>query len=122
MQFFVEMKLSDASRGQFDTTWSEAITFITQMAIPTVQMLADLKAKGKLIGGGPRVGDIWLVLIIEAESALELDKMLEVLPLWPRMQTTIAPLTTLPDRILSLRHKLAWIKDNLDAAFPKDLV
>lgn len=104
------MKLSDTSRGQFATTFSDAITFITQMAIPTVEMLRDLIAQGKIIAGGPRAGDIWISVIAEANSALEIDRMFETLPLWPRMETFVSPLTTVDDRITALQNKLAWIK------------
>lgn len=119
MQFVVDMKISDTSRGDFRVSYPEAISFIRDFAIPTVQALGELKSQGKIIAGGPRAGDIWLTFIIEANSAADIDKMFEVLPLWPRLETTVWPLTTTADRIDSFKRKLAAIKDQIDSAFPK---
>jgi muconolactone delta-isomerase len=55
-------------------------------------------------------------LIVNAESVQELDDLLTGLPVWPRMETQVTPLTTFDGRALSLRPRL----DHLKAQVPQD--
>jgi hypothetical protein len=52
-------------------------------------------------------------LIVEANSALELDEIIENLPMWPRMNTTVMPLTTFDGRIQAIVPRLERIKARL---------
>jgi muconolactone delta-isomerase len=55
-------------------------------------------------------GAIGLVLIVNAESARELDDLITSLPVWSRMETEVPPLTTFEGRAESLRPRLEQLK------------
>ena len=55
-------------------------------------------------------GAVALVLIVNAESAQELNDLVTCLPIWPRMETEITPLTTFEGRALALRPRLDELK------------
>jgi muconolactone delta-isomerase len=46
---------------------------------------------------------IGIALVVQAQSAPELDELLMSLPLWPLMETTVTPLTTFDGRIAAIR-------------------
>jgi hypothetical protein len=52
-----------------------------------------------------------LVLIVNAEPARELD-LITSLPVWPRMETAVVPLTTFEGRAESLRAEAGAAKRN----------
>lgn len=51
-------------------------------------------------------GAIGLVLIVEAQSVRALDDLITGLPVWPRMETKVTPLTTFEGRAEGLRPRL----------------
>lgn len=110
MRFLVHMKVADTARPPFHAELQDAVTFIEASVIPTMMILGKLASEQKVVGGGPLGGEIEIVFIIEAESVLEIDELLEGLPLWPRMVTTVTPMTTFENRIKSLSLKVAGIK------------
>ena len=55
-------------------------------------------------------GTISIVLLVNAESAQELDDLLTVLPIWSRMETEVIPLSTFDVRAQSLRPRLEQLK------------
>jgi hypothetical protein len=46
-----------------------------------------------------------LILIVEAGSALELDTIVERLPVWPLMETKVTPMTTWDGRKQALQAR-----------------
>lgn len=56
-------------------------------------------------------GAIGLALIVNAESALELDDLITSLPVWPRMEIDVTPLTTFEGRAETLRPRLERLKE-----------
>jgi muconolactone delta-isomerase len=54
---------------------------------------------------------IGLALVVKADSAKELDDLVTSLPVWPRMETAITPLTTFEDRVLSIQRRLGDSRD-----------
>jgi muconolactone delta-isomerase len=52
-------------------------------------------------------GAIGLALVVEADSARELDEVITGLPVWPRMETEVTPLSTFEDRALSIASRLS---------------
>jgi len=99
MQYLVELRLSSTARPM---TPEEGIAFIEQFIFPTLERCKKLQENKKILGGGPVSGAVALALIVEAESAKELDDLLTSLPVWPRMDTDVTPLTTFDARIQSL--------------------
>ena len=58
---------------------------------------------------------IGLALVVKADSAKELDDLVTSLPVWPRMETAITPLTTFEDRVLSIERRLGDSRDKRPA-------
>jgi len=106
MQYLVQMKLVPQGRP----TTTEGQTFIAQYIFPTLERCKKLQDEKKILAGGPMSGTIGLVLIVNAESARELDDLITSLPVWPRMETDVTPLTTFEGRAESLRPMLEQLK------------
>jgi hypothetical protein len=111
MRYLVEMRL--AEHGRLDPR--EGLAFIESYVLPSLALCKKLEAEGKIVAGGPISATIGFALIVEAGSALELDEIIEGLPLWPRMRTTVTPLTTFDDRAKAIEPRLAGIKARLKA-------
>jgi muconolactone delta-isomerase len=71
---------------------------------------AKRQAEGKILAGGPVSGAVALVLIVAAESALELDDLITSLPVWPRMETDVTPLAAFDARRQTLLSRIAELK------------
>src|SRR5262245_14170231 len=107
MQYLVQLRLASSSRP---TTSQEGMTFIEQFIFPTLERCKELQDKNKILAGGPVSGAVALVLIVSVESAQELDELITSLPIWPRMETTVTPLTTFNDRMQALGARLEMLK------------
>ncbi len=88
----------------------EGIVFIEQFILPTLELCKKLEAEKKIVAGGPLSGAIALSLIVSAESVQELDDVITSLPVWPRMGTTVTPLTTFDGRMQAVRARLEQLK------------
>lgn len=99
MQYVVQLKLSAGSRPN---TWAEGRAFIENYILPTLAHCERIMEEKKIIAGGPRSGAVALSLIVEAATVGELDELITSLPVWPRMETSVIPLTTFEDRRRSI--------------------
>ena len=106
MNYLVQLKL--ASRPE---TPQEGSVFIEQFILPTLEMCKRLEAEKKIVAGGPLSGAIALALIVNAKSAEELDGVITSLPVWPRMETTVTPLSTFDVRMQAVRARLEDLRD-----------
>jgi muconolactone delta-isomerase len=100
MQYLVQMKLVAPGRP---TTPKEGAAFIEQYIVPTLELCNKLQDEKKILAGGAVSGTIGLVLIVEGESAREVDALITSLPIWPRTETDVTPLTTFEGRAEILR-------------------
>ncbi|HEV2417499.1 MAG TPA: muconolactone Delta-isomerase family protein [Terriglobia bacterium] len=107
MQYLVQMSLVPQGRP---TTAEEGIAFIEQTIFPTLELSKRLKEEKKILAGGPISGAIGIAMIVNAESARELDNVITSLPVWPRMEVEVTPLTTFEDRKQSLLPRLEKLK------------
>ena len=107
MNYLVQLKL--ASRPD---TPQEGIVFIEQFILPTLELCKRFEAEKKIIAGGPLSGAIALSLFVSAESVQELDDLITSLPVWPRMETTVTPLTTFDFRMQAVRARLEQLKSH----------
>jgi muconolactone delta-isomerase len=107
MQYLIEMKLSGSARPKGP---HDEIFLIERYIFPTVEIFRKWQAEGKLLAGGPVSASIQLALVLEVESALELDALVESLPLWPLMETTVTPLSTFEGRSLAVQSRLKQLK------------
>jgi muconolactone delta-isomerase len=105
MNYLVQLKLA----SQPDTP-QEGIVFIEQFILPTLELCKRLEAEKKILAGGPVSGAVALSLIVSAESVQELDDLITSLPVWPRMETTVTPLTTFDARMQAIRVRLEQLK------------
>ena len=105
MNYLVHLKLAERP-----ATPQEGIAFIEQFIMPTLELCKKLEAQKKFVSGGPLSGAIALSLIVNAESAPELDDLISSLPVWPRMETTVTPLSSFDSRMQAVRARLAQLK------------
>jgi muconolactone delta-isomerase len=104
MQYLVQMKIVAQARP---SSLAEGVAFFNEYIHPTLQLCKKLQDDGKILAGGPISGSIGVVLLVQAESAKELDDVITSLPVWPRMETDVTPLTTFEDRALSIQQRLS---------------
>jgi muconolactone delta-isomerase len=95
MQLLVQMKITPQARP---ANQEEGLNFANTLLYPTLKRCQQLQQEGKILAGGPISGTIGLALVVETDTLKELDQLLTSLPLWPRMETTVTPLTTFADR------------------------
>ena len=107
MQYLVQLRLSSAARPM---TQEDGIVFIEQFIFPTLELCKKLQEEKKILAGGPMSGAVAIALIVNAESARELDDLITSFPVWPRMETEVTPLTTFEGRAQSLRPRLEQLK------------
>lgn len=107
MQYLVELKLSPASRPN---TWAEGREFIECYVFPTLEICKTLADEKRIIAGGPQSGAVALSLIVEVATAGELDELTTSPPVWPRMETSVIPLTAFEDRRRSILALLETVK------------
>lgn len=105
MNYLVQSKI--ASRP---ATPEEGIVFIEDLILPTLELCKKLEAEKKIVAGGPLSGSIALSLIVRADTAQELDDLITSLPVWPRMETTVTPLSTFDARMQAVRSRLGELK------------
>ncbi len=107
MKYLVRMKLADSGRP---ATAQAGIAFIEQLILPTLELCRKLESRNKILAGGPVSGAVALALIVNAESSQELDDLITGLPIWPRMETEVTPLTSFEGRMSSLRPRLEQLR------------
>ena len=107
MRYLIEMKLSGSARSKVP---QEGIFLVERYILPSLEICRKWQAEGKLLAGGPVSGSIQLAIVLEVESVQELDELIESLPLWPLMETTVIPLTTFEGRIQAVQSKLKQLK------------
>jgi muconolactone delta-isomerase len=109
MKYLVDMRLTEYGRQDP----REGLAFIENYILPSLEQCKKLEAEKKIVAGGPISGTIGFALMVEASSALELDEIIEGLPIWPRMRTTVTPLTSFDDRAKAIKPRLEHIKARL---------
>src|SRR5262245_41990132 len=111
MQYLVDMKLVAYARPTGGP--QDGISFIEQFILPSLELCKKLEDEKKILAGGPANGAITLIMIVSAESAQELDELIESLPIWPQVETTVTPLTSFNGRIVPDRPRLERLKAKL---------
>jgi muconolactone delta-isomerase len=104
MQYLVQMKLVPQGRPM---NAGAGVSFFEEFIRPTLELGKKLHDENKILAGGPISGAIGLAMIVQSESAKELDDLLTSLPVWPLMEVDVTPLTTFEDRGQSIRRRLS---------------
>lgn len=107
MQFLVTLRLSSSA---YPTSPAEGTTFIEDVVFPTLERCEKLQGDKVILAGGPLSGAVGLALIVSAQSVQELDDLITSLPIWPRSQTEVVPLSTFEGRRQSLLPRLESLK------------
>lgn len=107
MQYLVRLRLRDSASPMSP---GSGIGFIEELILPTLERCKKLQEDKKILAGGPMSGAVALALIVSAGSAQELDDLITSLPVWPRMETEVIPLTTFDERRRSVLSKLEELK------------
>ncbi len=72
---------------------------LEQVITPSIEAIVKLEAEKKILAGGVPVGSRSGVLIVEAASNDELDRLLLSLPLWGLYKFNVTPLESFRDRL-----------------------
>jgi muconolactone delta-isomerase len=107
MRYLIDMKLSSSVRPRVP---QDGLFLIERFILPSLEICRKWQTEQKLLAGGPVSGSIQLAIVLEVESVQELDELIESLPLWPLMETTVIPLTTFEGRIQAVQSKLKQLK------------
>ena len=107
MQYLVQLRMVSSGRPMSP---NDGIAFIEDLIFPTLERCEKLQEEKKILAGGPMSGSVALALIVTTDSAQELDDVITSLPVWPRMETNVIPLTTFNGRRRSLLSRLAALK------------
>lgn len=76
----------------------EAAAVLENGILPLFDALAELKKQKKIVTGGLPVGSRTLILVVEADSHDEVDRMLRDLPAWGVFAWKVVPLQSLAGR------------------------
>jgi muconolactone delta-isomerase len=83
---------------------------VEETILPSFDLLAAWQTEGKVAAGGVLAGTRIATFVLEAASNDELDQLLEGIPWWGVMKTTVAPLQTFAKRAANDRALLQRIK------------
>lgn len=108
MDYLVDMTLASHTR-----TPEEGIDFIATLVLPTLAACKELEGKGIIVGGGLKTGQIGFAMILRVDSVEQLDEIIERLPIWHRMNTTVTPLSAFEVRENSTQKRLEDIKSRM---------
>src|SRR5262245_10381648 len=111
MQYLVDMKLAAYARPTGGL--QDGISFIEQYILPSLELCKKLEGEKKILAGGPANGAIMLVMIVSSELVQELDELIESLPIWLQMETTVTLLASFSGRMVVLRPRLERFKAKL---------
>jgi hypothetical protein len=107
MRCLVQMRL--VAQGRPMSPAAE-IALAENYIFPSVEMFRKLREEKKILAGGPISGTIGIAMIVEAASPLEPDGMVESVPVWPLMESSVTPLTSFEDRIRAISPRLERAK------------
>ena len=83
---------------------------VAEMILPSFDLLAEWQTQGKVLAGGVLVGSRTASFVIEAATHDALDQLLEGMPWWGVMKTTVAPLQTFAQRAANDRALMERIQ------------
>ena len=107
MQYLVQLRRRNSASPM---SAGSGIGFIEELILPTLERCKKLQEDKRILAGGPSSGTVALALIVTAGSAQELDDLITSLPVWPRMETEVIPLSTFDERRHSALSKLEELK------------
>ncbi len=98
------------SEGPGFTSPQQAIQILENGILPTFEAIQKLKAEGKVITGGLPIGDRAFVMIVQASSNAEVDRILRSLPAWSALEWKVKALQSFKGRADQERQILDQLK------------
>lgn len=83
---------------------------VEQTILPSFDLLAGMMVEGKVVAGGLPAGSRTAIFIVEAASHDELDQIVEGIPFWAVMKTTVVPMQSFAKRAANDRALIERIK------------
>ncbi len=83
---------------------------IEQTILPSLEAVRKLEKEKKVLGGGVLAGKRTGVVIVEAASNEELDRILTGLPFWGLMKVEVSPLASFSEANVRNRESLKQMK------------
>lgn len=77
----------------------DAVPYIEQVIIPSLEMLTQWEQDGRILAGGAFPGERSGVIVIDADSAEEVGQLLGSLPYWGHMKWEVRALQSLSSTI-----------------------
>ena len=96
--------LVSASEGPGFASPEETLKVLEDMVLPLFESLLRLEAEKKILAGGVPLGDRAVVLIVDAASHDEVDRMLRSLPMWSLFKWDVIALETFAGRAAQERE------------------
>ncbi|NNM13432.1 MAG: hypothetical protein HKO58_03835 [Gammaproteobacteria bacterium] len=93
-----DMYIVSTTDGPGFTDPSEAVMVLEKGILPTFAMLMELKKQKKIKYVGFPAGSRTLIMLVEADSHSEVDRMLRDLPAWGVFTWKVKPMQSLEDR------------------------
>ncbi len=72
-----------------------AVSYVEQVVIPSLQMVAQWEQEGRILAGGTFPGERAGALVMEADSAEEVGQLLGSLPFWGQMKWEVRAMQSL---------------------------
>ena len=91
-QYLVTMDLPEAEPDGSLPSIERLLGTVRKTVLPSLEVLAALKAQGRVLAGGYPSGQRSIVLIVEADSEEGVLEMLERVPCWDVSATDVARL------------------------------
>ena len=85
----------------------EAIAYIEQVVIPSIEMLAQWEREGRVRAGGVFPGERVGAFVMEADSAEEVGRLLGSLPFWGQIKWEVRALQSLSSTVERERSIIA---------------
>lgn len=105
-----DLFLVTTSDGPGFSAPGEVVDVLEKGILPTFDMLAELKAKKKIVAAGLPVGSRKIYLLVEAASNDEVDRMLRDLPAWGVFAWNVTALQSLEGRAQMERENLKSLR------------
>lgn len=105
MQYLVH-----GSGGPGYTSPEETLQVLEQGILPTFDYLIGLEKQGKILAGGIPLAERAIVLVVEASSNEEVDRLIRDVPAWGVLDWQVTPLETLSGRAEKEREVVSQLR------------
>lgn len=109
-----EMYVVKASGGPGPGSPAEAVELLENLIIPTFEQIVAWEKEGKVVGAGLPVGVRAIMMVVNAESNQEVDRMLRGLPAWGVLEWKVVALESVSGRMEMERQMVEELKKMME--------